>query len=273
MSGPVRAVEGLVTKHVVEADGTGRDVIVGGTAAWAGQSLDTCQSNIDDWGLVAFLEEAQHEVNSRAGAMWVPNQLATVRIDEQPDLARVVVAVDPSGGDGPDNDAQGIIVAGRTTEQRLAVLADETCMLPPEGWARTAIDAWADWDADAIVAEINYGGAMVKSTVDLVAATMLRDGEISKLPRVVVVTASRGKRVRAEPVAALYGRPDEPATWSTARAHHVGHFPELEDEMTTTNFDNPTRSPNRIDALVWAATDLLDLEGNRKRRRRSSRAF
>jgi hypothetical protein len=268
VSGPVPALRGLVTEHVDDGRPGGRDVIVAGEATWAGQPVERCQENVDDWGLSAFLEEAQHDVTSREGAQWSPAQLAALRGSVgDVDIARIEVGVDPSGGDGPDHDAQGIIVGAKAVGGDFWALEDLTCSLPPQAWARRAIEAWRDWGADCIVAEANYGGAIVQGNIEAVAEIMRRNGEIERIPRVELVNASRGKRVRAEPVAALYGRPDEPATWSTARAHHGGHFPELEDEMTTWNPDTSTWSPNRVDALVWVATHLLGLTGNVKRRR------
>lgn len=267
VSGPIPAVDDLETTHSAE----GRDVITAGTPTWVGQSLETCQAMIDEWGLTAFLEEAQHDVGARAGALWTAKQLARRRaVVEVEELVRVTVAVDPSGGDGPDNDAQGIIVVGLDGERRPWTLEDATCSLPPSGWARTAIEQWLAWDADDIVAEVNFGGDMVKATVTAVAQQMLDAGEIDRLPVVRTVSASRGKKARAEPVAALYGRPDDPETWSTARAHHGGRFVELEDEMTSWNPDLSSWSPNRVDALVWGMSHLLGLgKGGRKRRRRS----
>lgn len=270
VSGPIPAIEGLGTEHVDDGTPGGRDVIVAGTPTWAGQSLVRCQEMIDDMGLVAFLEESQHDVAAREGALWVRPQLAAVRRPPTDDVVfvRATVAVDPSGGDGPDNDAQGIVVAARDSQGRAWVLADRTCSLPPEGWARRAIQAWHEWDCDDIAAETNFGGAMVASTVEMVARQMLERGEIDRMPVVRTITASRGKQVRAQPVAALYGRPDDPATWSTARAHHAEQFVELEDEMTTWD-PTSTWSPNRIDALVWAFSHLLGIAQSGKRRRRS----
>jgi hypothetical protein len=273
VSGPIPALYGLVTEHRAETDEhgavRGRDIIVAGTPSWAGQPVERCQEMIDDMGLVAFLEECQHDVSGSQGALWATAQVAAVRANvAEVDLAAITVAVDPSGGDGPDSDAQGIIVGARDVRRGFWVLDDLTCTLPPHGWARRAVEAWRDHGADDIVAEVNYGGAMVVANVEAVARQMLAAGEIERMPVVRTVNASRGKRVRAEPVAALYGRPDEPDTWSTARAHHGGHFVELEDEMTTWNPDNSTWSPNRVDALVWAASHLLGLAQGGKRRRR-----
>lgn len=269
VSGPIPAVRGLVTRHEVVSDGrgkaAGRDVIVAGEVTWPAKSLDAVQRKIDEWGLPSFLEEAQHDVGRREGALWVPEQLKALRRGAAA-CTRRVVAVDPSGGDGPDNDAQGIIGVGRSHET-LVVLADATCSLPPQGWGRAAIELWLELDADAIVAEVNYGGAMVVATIEMVAQSMIATGELVEAPRVVTVSASRGKRVRAEPVAAMYGRPDDPDTWSTARAQHVTEFPELEDEMTAWQPERSSWSPNRVDALVWGASHLFGLSAGKRRRR------
>lgn len=269
VSGPIPAVVGLATEHVDDGTPGGRDVIRAGEPTWTGQPLQRCQEMIDDWGLQAFLEESQHDVTSREGALWVSAQLAARRGDPGDiTFPRLCVAVDPSGGDGPDNDDQGIAVVGRDANGDPWVLDDLTCSLPPSGWARRVIEAWRDNEADAIVAETNFGGDMVIANVEAVAAQMLQAGEIDRMPRVTKVTASRGKRVRAEPVAALYGRPDDPQTWSTARAHHGGYFAELEDEMTSWDPEKSSWSPNRVDAVVWGVTWCLGL-AQRGRRRRS----
>jgi phage terminase large subunit-like protein len=120
--------------------------------------------------------------------------------------------------------------------------------LPPEGWARVAINAYREYQADRIVAEQNFGGDMVRATIHSV------DRHVS----VQLVSASRGKAVRAEPVSALYGK-EESGVWVDGRIRHVGAFPELEDQML--NFSSAgymgDRSPDRVDALVWAITELM----------------
>lgn len=284
VSGPIPAVRNLVTRHEMQPDGTGRDVVVSGEPTWPAQPLSRIQEKIDDWGLPSFLAEAQHDVAARDGALWVAAQIETLRRAAAPDLATVVVGVDPSGGHGPDNDAQGIIVAGRDGDRHGYVLDDATVTLPPRGWGDVAVRAYLDWDADAFVLEANYGGEMgaeviagaVERLIGRVRSqewkttphgrVLVLRTEGSKPVEVRLVSASRGKRVRAEPVAALYGRPDEPDTWSTATVHHVGQFPELEDEMTTWRAD-AAWSPNRMDAAVWALTDLLVDVAPRGRRR------
>lgn len=180
------------------------------------------------------------------GALWTFDILAACRTPQAPDLQRVVVAVDPSGSSGSDEgDAQGIVVAGLGVDGRGYVLADRTCRLSPEGWGRRAVEAFDAFGADRIVAEKNFGGDIVRFTLQAVRATV----------PVTLVSASRGKVVRAEPVSALYEQ---------GRVSHVGDvrdvgLAELEDEMrqaTASGYLGP-RSPNRLDALVWALTALM----------------
>lgn len=280
MSGPIPAVRNLATHH-----DEGRDIVDGGESTWVGQPLEVVQDQIDEWGLTAFLAEAQHQVLDREGALWVAEQLAMVRRDGHPELATVVVAVDPSGGDGPDNDDQGIVVCGREADGLGWVLEDATVKLPPRGWGDRAVAVYDEWEADGFVVEANYGadmaveiiaGAIERRSGRLVSQTakVTQNGKTVTLTfgggevvTVFVVNASKGKRVRAEPIAALYGRPDDPDTWSTARVHHAGHFPELEDEMTDWRPDSGW-SPNRMDAQVWGLTHLM-VDAPRRGRRRS----
>ena len=172
------------------------------------------------------------------GALWTVAGIDEDRIapDQVPDLTRVVVGVDPSGGDGPGNDEQGIIVAGLGVDAHLYVLADRSCKLSPHGWASRAVAAYREFAADRMVAETNFGGQMVESTIKAV------DRGIP----VKVLSASRGKVQRAEPIAALYEQ---------HRVHHAGAMPQLEDQMTTWTPADGT-SPDRMDALVWALTEL-----------------
>ena len=153
----------------------------------------------------------------------------------QDSLQRVVVAVDPAVTSGENSDETGIVVAGRTGPRGF-VLADVTCRLSPDGWARRAVEAYREHKADRIVAEANQGGDMVRTVLRTVDPTV----------PVKLVHATRGKRVRAEPVAALYEQ---------GRVFHAQVFPELEDQLVTWTPDSPT-SPDRLDALVWALTDL-----------------
>jgi predicted phage terminase large subunit-like protein len=188
------------------------------------------------------------------GALWSRDMLDKARRKKLadnsyvalPDMARVVVAVDPSGTGGSEDagDSVGIIVAGRDKgrdkDSRAYVLADKTIKAGPDTWARTAVRAYYDHHADCIVAERNFGGAMVEHVIRTVD------------PRVPVkmVSASRGKVVRAEPVAALYEQ---------ERIVHKESFYELEDQMVMMTHDGflGDGSPDRVDALVWALSELM----------------
>ncbi len=177
------------------------------------------------------------------GALWSRAGLDLTRIKDvdAPEMARVVVAIDPSGTDGNDEgDDVGIAIVGRGIDGRGYVLGDYTCKLSPEGWARRALTAFHQFEADRIVAERNFGGAMVQAVI------RAADGKVPYKE----VTASRGKTARAEPISAL---------WEQGRMSIVGSLPEMEDEMcmmTSSGFIGE-RSPNRVDALVWAATEVM----------------
>lgn len=165
-----------------------------------------------------------------------------------PDMVRIVVAVDPSGaGDSnnADNDAIGIVVAGLGTDGNAYVLEDCTVKAGPATWAGVAVSAYERHAADCIVGEINYGGAMVEATIQAAA----RSSGQRRAPY-KAVTATRGKVVRAEPIAALYEQ---------GKVRHVGYFGPLEDELSafsTAGYVGDD-SPNRADALVWALTELF----------------
>lgn len=179
------------------------------------------------------------------GTLWPIDRIDACRVAEAPRLKRIVVAVDPSGSDGTGGDAQGIIAVGHGVDDHAYVLKDRTCRLSPGGWAAQAVRLYHELGADRMVAERNFGGAMVEHTI------RTQDPHIN----VRLVTASKGKHVRAEPVAALYEARGE----IKQCVHHVGKFPELEDEMamTTTEGYQGSGSPNRLDALVWALTELM----------------
>lgn len=158
-------------------------------------------------------------------------------------LTRIVIGVDPSGSDGTGGDLQGIIAAGVGIDGRGYVLEDGSCRLSPAGWAAQVKRLYDRWGADKVVAEANYGGAMVESTMR---------GADPNMP-VALVTASRGKHLRAEPISALYEQ---------GKVSHAGFFPVLEEQMgmMTTSGCQSGGSPDRVDGLVWALTELM-LEG------------
>lgn len=169
------------------------------------------------------------------GALWT-RAMITVK-QPLPDMRRVVVAIDPATTSGEDSDETGIVVAGLGVDGRGYVLADRSCRLSPDGWAKRAVQAYHEFAADRIVAEVNNGGDMVGLTI----ATVDR-----KVP-FIKVTASRGKRTRAEPVAALYEQ---------GRVSHAAAFADLEDQLCGWTPDSG-ESPDRLDALVWALSTLM----------------
>lgn len=185
------------------------------------------------------------------GALWTTGALEECRLRGAPDLQRIVVAVDPSGTKGTTGvgknkkagDDIGIVVAGKGTDGRFYVLEDASCNLSPEGWAERVATAYKRWAADRVVAEGNFGGAMVEA----VLRTANRN-----IP-VKMVTASRGKIVRAEPIAALYEQ---------GKVSHCGIFDALEDQMCSMTGAGYAGegSPDRADALVWALTELSQWE-------------
>ena len=180
------------------------------------------------------------------GALWRREWIA--HADSAPEMERVVVAIDPAMSSRPSSDETGIVVAGVSNHggdeggargPHGFVLADASARLSPDAWARRAIDLFDLHRADRIIGERNNGG-------DLVGATLKTAAGGRSLP-IRLVTASRGKFARAEPVAALYQQ---------RRVTHVGSFPQLEDQLCTWEPGSP-RSPDRMDALVWALSDLI----------------
>ncbi len=180
-------------------------------------------------------------IEERSDALWNRAGIEAARARAAPDLVRIVVAVDPPASSGPRADACGIVVAGIDEGGTGYVLADTSMRRArPSEWAAKAVAAYRRWHADALVAEANQGGEMV--------AAILR--EIDPGIPVTSVRATRGKYLRAEPVALLYEQ---------GRVHHVGAFPELEDELVDFGPGGLSsgRSPDRLDALVWALSDLM----------------
>jgi predicted phage terminase large subunit-like protein len=177
------------------------------------------------------------------GALWTRGMIEKTRIrkEDVPDLQRIVVAIDPAVTSGENSDETGIVVAGISRDKHYYVLDDRTLRASPDNWARQAVNAYTDWKADKIVAETNNGGDMVVLVLRQVDANV----------PVKKVTASRGKSVRAEPVSALYEQ---------GRVHHVGAFPKLEDQLVIWTPDS-NDSPDRLDALVWALTELSGGKG------------
>ena len=168
------------------------------------------------------------------GALWNRQTIEASRVTKHPDLVRVVVGVDPSATSGGDE--AGIITAGRAGDD-FFTLADDSLQGSPQAWATAAVTAYHRHKADCIVAEKNNGGEMVEAVIKQVDPTV----------NVRLVWASRGKATRAEPIAAIAEQ---------GRDHHVGTFPALEDELCL--WQPGDNSPNRLDAKVWAYTDLVE---------------
>lgn len=199
-----------------------------------------------DMTALARRQEIEAEdIDEAPGAPWTRMLLAGARVSRHPDLARVIVGVDPPGG----VTECGIIVAGTgpcschgEADNHGFVLEDRSLQGSPDTWGAEVLTAYNGSLADRVVGEANYGGDMVESTVR--QAAKARSQRVSYK----AVRATRGKAVRAEPVVALYEQ---------GRVHHVGEFPALEDEMCTWSPGQSALSPNRMDALVWALTELM----------------
>jgi predicted phage terminase large subunit-like protein len=167
----------------------------------------------------------------------------------------VVVSVDPAISNNEDSDEHGIIVAGvHAKSQEAYVIEDASMSGSPLEWARRAVNLYDTHQADAIVIEVNQGGDMVAQTLRSVRNNV----------RIKEVRATRGKHVRAEPIASMYEQ---------GRVHHVGSFPALETQMTqmTTFGYEGAGSPDRVDALVWAMTDLFPSMVSRQAQRTQTR--
>jgi len=173
-------------------------------------------------------------LDDNPGALWTRQIIEENRVVKAPDLERVVVAIDPAVTAEEGSAETGIIVAGSAGD-RFYVRDDRSLRASPKAWASAAVTAYHTFGGDRIVAEVNNGGDMVLDTIRNV------DPEVSLRK----VTATRGKQLRAEPIAALYEQ---------GRVHHVGAFPELEDQMC--EWEPGMESPDRLDALVWALTEL-----------------
>ena len=174
-------------------------------------------------------------------ALWSRTMIEKTRCQAAPNLSRIVVGVDPPATSGAGADECGIVVAGRTEDGTFYILADRSRgRAKPAEWAARVVATYEEFDADRVVAEVNQGGEMVASVLQQVAP---------HLP-IRQVRATRGKWVRAEPVAALFEQ---------GRVHHAGLFANLEDQMC--NFSGSGKSPDRLDAMVWAITDLMRTSG------------
>lgn len=169
------------------------------------------------------------------GALWKYEYFDSFRVDAAPALDRIVVGIDPAGTSKKRSNETGIIVVGVAGDE-FYVLADYSGKYSPKGWADRAMAAYRDFNADAIVVETNYGGEMVRSTLE----------SVDESPRIIEVNSRRGKVIRADPIVAIYEK---------ERVHHVGKsLGTLEDQLVS--WVPTDESPDRLDALVHAMHDL-----------------
>lgn len=188
------------------------------------------------------------------GSLWTREMIDAARKDPEgrdwqiPEMQRIVVGIDPSGtaGDEDSGDSIGIVVAGKGVDGLAYVLADYTCKLSPDGWGRRAVAAYRQFGADRIVAERNFGGAMVEHVIRTV------DASVSYKE----VKASHGKVARAEPIAALY---EQGRVRHAPETTPLTNLTALEDQMCALTSDGylGKGSPDHVDALVWALTELM----------------
>ncbi len=183
-------------------------------------------------------------LDDNPGALWQRSKIDAMRVQYAPyTLKRIVVAVDPATTARKDSDETGIVVAGIDMDNHGYVLEDLSLIGTPAEWAKIACDAYHRWKADCIVAETNNGGDMIETII------RMHDANISYRS----VHASRGKAIRAEPISSLYER---------GLIHHVGFFAYLEDQMCDFDPMNPpAKSPDRLDGMVWAFTELYESTG------------
>lgn len=181
-------------------------------------------------------------LDDMAGALWRRSMIEPFRVANPPLLIRIVIGVDPAVTSRPDSDETGIVAAGLGTDNHYYVLGDASLQGSPAQWAAAVDDQYRYFRADRVVAEVNNGG-------DLIVANLRN---VNPAISCRSITATRGKLVRAEPIAALY---------ELERVHHVGIFPELEDQMCNYNPSMTAYSPDRMDALVWALTELSGSNG------------
>jgi predicted phage terminase large subunit-like protein len=179
------------------------------------------------------------------GALWTRAMIDGARTAEAPDLLRIVIGVDPAVSAGEDSSETGIVVVGVGVDRQYYVLDDRTGRLTPDEWGKRVVNTYATYAADRVIGEVNNGGDLVEANLRHAA----RDLGISVA--YTSVRASRGKAVRAEPVAALYEQ---------GRVHHVGGFAALEDQLCGWVPGSGDASPDRMDALVWALTEIAAID-------------
>ena len=178
------------------------------------------------------------------GALWNNKLIEEARLpdDTEKELTQIIVSIDPAVTANKDSDETGILVVGKDFNNEYYVLEDISGKYSPDAWAKKSIRAFYEWGADRVVAEVNNGGDLVER--------LLRNIDPNIPYR--SVRATRGKLLRAEPIAALYEQ---------RRVHHIGLFPELESQMCSYTGEANQQSPDRLDALVWGLAELSKSRG------------
>jgi phage terminase large subunit-like protein len=247
---PAKLIKDLVNDKRTGADGLPMVRVVRGStyanaANLSADALDELRTKYE--GTRLGRQELFGEIlEDRPGALWTYANIDEHRINDPeqvPKLERTIVAIDPPVTSGEDADECGIVAAGRGPHSHAYVLGDASERgLSPKQWAQKALRLYHDTGAGLIVAEANNGGEMIKHVINTEAPEV----------KVKLVHASKGKVTRAEPVSSLYEQ---------GRVHHVGTFKALEDQQTdfTVDWDRDVMgySPDRVDALVWAITELM----------------
>jgi len=178
------------------------------------------------------------------GALWNNKMIDDARLpkDSQIEFTKIVVALDPAVTANDDSDETGIVVVGKDQQNKYYLLDDKSGKHSPDEWGRLSVELYYTWEANLIVAEVNNGGDLVERLIRSIDTSC----------RYRSVHASRGKMLRAEPISALYEQ---------GKVHHLGVFPELENQMCTYTGDRPKPSPDRLDALVWGLTEISKSRG------------
>jgi predicted phage terminase large subunit-like protein len=171
-------------------------------------------------------------------ALWKSKNIEDTRVNKHPTLVRVVVGVDPAITANKNSDETGIIAVGKGNDGHFYILDDKSCIESPNGWGNAVVSLYNKLKADRIVAEVNQGGDMVEHVIKTIDQNVSYKG----------IHASRGKKIRAEPIAALFEQ---------GKCHMVGTYPDLETQMIEWDAENDPDSPDRIDALTIAITELM----------------
>jgi len=187
------------------------------------------------------------DLEDSPGALWNREMLEALRVSQVPQLTRVVVAIDPSATSGEESDEAGIIAAGLGVDGHGYVIEDASLRGSPAQWAMAAVSLYNKHHASELLAESNQGGEMIRLTINTIKGA----------PPVKLIHANDGKQTRAQPVVAQYAPVGGDGEFLPGRVHHVGYFSALEDELCNWVPGTNMKSPNRLDALVYAITSLM----------------